>query len=280
MQSIKQLLEIMSALRDPISGCPWDLEQDFQSLIPYTIEEAYEVADAIERSDLDDVKNELGDLLFQIIFYSELAEEQQAFNFNDVVQEISDKLIRRHPHVFSNAKVKDAKEQTKEWEKIKQQEREDKANRSLTSISFLDDVSRTLPSLMRAEKLQKRAAKEGFDWPNIKDVMLKVHEEINEVQQELDAEIQDKEKIQDEIGDLFFSCINLSRHAGLEAEQCVRKANLKFERRFRALEKLANGRKLQLNEMTVDALEALWQEVKKLEVKNSAVKNPVVENPV
>ena len=280
MQSIKQLLDIMSALRDPISGCPWDLEQDFQSLIPYTIEETYEVADAIERSDLDDVKNELGDLLFQIIFYSELAEEQQAFNFNDVVQEISDKLIRRHPHVFSNAKVKDAKEQTKEWEKIKQQEREDKANRSLTSISFLDDVSRTLPSLMRAEKLQKRAAKEGFDWPNIKDVMLKVHEEINEVQQELDAEIQDKEKIQDEIGDLFFSCINLSRHAGLEAEQCVRKANLKFERRFRALEKLANGRKLQLNEMTVDALEALWQEVKKLEVKNSAVKNPVVENPV
>lgn len=280
MQSIKQLLEIMNALRDPISGCPWDLEQDFQSLIPYTIEEAYEVADAIERSDLDDVKNELGDLLFQIVFYSQLAEEQQAFNFSDVVQSISDKLIRRHPHVFSNAKVKDAKEQTKEWEKIKQQEREDKANRNLIPVSFLDDVSRTLPSLMRAEKLQKRAAKEGFDWPNIKDVMLKVHEEISEVQQELDADIQDKEKIEDEIGDLFFSCINLSRHAGLEAEQCVRKANLKFERRFRALEKVANGRKLQLNEMTVDALEALWQEVKKLEVKNSVVKNPVVENSV
>lgn len=204
MPPIKKLIEIMRALRDPKSGCPWDLEQDFQSLIPYTLEEAYEVADAIERSNLDDIKSELGDLLFQIIFYSQLAKEQDAFDFNDVAQAISDKLIRRHPHVFADAKVKNAVEQTQEWEKIKQQEREAKAKKNTSYLSVLDDVSRTLPSLMRSEKLQKRAAKEGFDWPDIKGVLKKVHEELDEVQHELDAKVQDREKIEDEIGDLFF----------------------------------------------------------------------------
>ena len=265
MQSIEQLIEIMRALRDPKSGCPWDLEQDFQSLIPYTIEEAYEVADAIERNNVDDIKSELGDLLFQIIFYSQLAKEQNAFDFNDVAQAISDKLTRRHPHVFAGAKVKDVAEQTKEWEKIKKQEREAKANKNAGYPSILDDVSRTLPSLMRSEKLQKRAAKEGFDWPNIEGVLKKVCEELDEVQQELDAKKQDKEKIEDEIGDLFFSCINLSRHVGLDAEQCVRKANLKFERRFRELEKTANDKGLQVNEISTDDLEKLWHEVKSRE---------------
>lgn len=265
MQSIQQLLEIMRALRNPASGCPWDLEQDFQSLIPYTLEEAYEVADAIERNNLDDIKSELGDLLFQIIFYSQLAEEQRAFDFNEVAQAITEKLIRRHPHVFADTKVKDAAAQTREWEKIKQQERKAKAVESAVNLSHLDDVSRTLPSLMRAEKLQKRAAKEGFDWPNIKGVMAKVYEELDEVQQELDAGIHEKEKIENEMGDLFFSCINLSRHAGVDAEQCLRKANLKFERRFRALEQIAKNKNLQINEMTTDELEELWQEVKKQE---------------
>lgn len=265
MPPIKKLIEIMRALRDPKSGCPWDLEQDFQSLIPYTLEEAYEVADAIERSNLDDIKSELGDLLFQIIFYSQLAKEQDAFDFNDVAQAISDKLIRRHPHVFADAKVKNAVEQTQEWEKIKQQEREAKAKKNTSYLSVLDDVSRTLPSLMRSEKLQKRAAKEGFDWPDIKGVLKKVHEELDEVQHELDAKVQDREKIEDEIGDLFFSCINLSRHAGLDAEQCVRKANLKFERRFRALEDIVRNSKKQINDMTVGELEDLWKEVKKQE---------------
>ena len=265
MSSIQQLLDIMRALRDQKSGCPWDLEQDFQSLIPYTVEEAYEVADAIERDDLDDLKSELGDLLFQIVFYSQLAKEQQIFNFNDVADAISDKLIRRHPHVFADSKVKDSIEQTKEWEKIKQQEREEKSDKENSSTSILDDISRTLPALMRSEKLQKRAAREGFDWPHINDVMAKVAEELNEVQEELDAESQNKEKVEDEIGDLFFSCINLSRHAGLNAEQCVRKANLKFEKRFRALEKIAKAKDLQINQMTVTALEALWQEVKQNE---------------
>ena len=265
MQSMQQLLDIMQALRDPKKGCPWDLEQNFQSLIPYTIEETYEVVDAIERNNIDDIKNELGDLLFQIVFYSQLADEQELFNFNDVAHAISEKLTRRHPHVFANTKVKNAAEQTREWEKIKQQEREEKAGERISELSILDDVSRTLPSLMRSEKLQKRAAKEGFDWENINDVMVKVQEELDEVQQELDAVKQDKQKIEDEIGDLFFSCINLSRHAGLDAEQCVRKANLKFERRFRELEKIAHKRALKINQMSVEALEALWKEVKTFE---------------
>ena len=262
MQSMQQLLNIMRALRDPDSGCPWDLQQNFQSLIPYTIEEAYEVADAIERNDLDDIKSELGDLLFQIVFYSQLASEQHAFNFNDVAQSISDKLTRRHPHVFAGEKIHNAHEQTKEWEKLKQQERKVKAGKNSAGLSHLDDVSRTLPSLMRAEKLQKRAAREGFDWPDIKGVMAKVHEELDEVQQELDADIQEQAKLENEIGDLFFSCINLSRHAGVDAEQSLRKANLKFERRFRELEKKASGKGFQVNEMTTDELEQFWCKVK------------------
>jgi ATP diphosphatase len=262
MQSMQQLLDIMHALRDPDSGCPWDLEQNFQSLIPYMLEEAYEVADAIERNNLDDIKSELGDLLFQIIFYSQLAAEQQAFDFNDVAQTISDKLTRRHPHVFADAKITNAEEQTKEWEKIKQQERKAKAKGNAANLSHLDDVSRTLPSLMRAEKLQKRAAREGFDWPNIKGVMAKVYEELDEVQQELDAEIQEQSKLEDEIGDLFFSCINLSRHAGVDAEKSLRKANMKFERRFREVEKKVTHKGLQIKEMNIEELENLWREVK------------------
>ena len=265
MQSIQQLIEIMQALRDPKSGCPWDLEQSFQSLIPYTLEEAYEVADAIERNDLDDMKSELGDLLFQIVFYCQLAQEKKLFDFNDVAQTISEKLRRRHPHVFADKTIKNAEEQTMEWEKLKQQEREIRASSNLSNLSILDDVSRTLPSLMRAEKLQKRAAREGFDWPDINGAIGKIYEELHEVKQELDAEVREQEQLENEIGDLFFSCINVSRHAGVDAEQCVRKANLKFERRFRELEKIANDKGLQINEINTDGLEKLWQEVKSRE---------------
>ncbi len=261
MQSIQRLIEIMRALRDPVSGCPWDLEQDFQSLIPYTIEEAYEVADAIERHNMVDIKSELGDLLFQVVFYSQLAEEQKSFDFNEVVQSICDKLTFRHPHVFSDAKVASAKEQTKEWEKLKQIEREAKSGED-TNLSYLDDVSRTLPSLMRAEKIQKRAAREGFDWPDIKGVIDKVHEELQEVQYELEADKQEYARLEDEIGDLFFSCINLSRHAGVDAEQSLRKANLKFERRFRELEKKVKAKNLPMKEMNSNELENLWKSVK------------------
>ena len=262
MQSLQQLLDIMRALREPDSGCPWDRQQDFHSLIPYTIEEAYEVADAIERNDFDDIKSELGDLLFQIVFYSQLANEQNAFDFNDVTQVICEKLIRRHPHVFADATVTSAEEQTKEWEKLKHQERKEKAEENLSFLSHLDDVSRTLPSLMRAEKLQKRAAREGFDWPDVQGVVAKIYEELKEVQQELDAEVQEQVKLEDEIGDLFFSCINLSRYVGIDAEQSLRKANLKFERRFRELEKIAFNKGQQISKMTVDEMEELWREVK------------------
>lgn len=262
MQAIQQLIEIMQALREPGSGCPWDLEQDFQSLIPYTLEEAYEVADAIERDNLADVKHELGDLLFQIIFYSQLANEQHAFDFNDVVTAINEKLTQRHPHVFGDEKISDAKQQTKAWEAIKKQERELKSVKDESQLSILDDVSRTLPSLMRAEKLQKRAAAEGFDWTNVSDVIDKVKEELDEVQQELEAKIKEKDKLENEMGDLFFSCINLSRHAGVDAEQCIRKANLKFESRFREMEKIADRKSCKINQMKSGELENLWREVK------------------
>ena len=264
MQSMQQLLDIMRALRDPDSGCPWDLQQNFQSLIPYTIEEAYEVADAIEQNNLDDIKSELGDLLFQIVFYSQLAEEQHAFNFTDVAESICKKLVRRHPHVFADMKVADAEQQTKEWERLKQQEREAKAEKN-SRVSCLDDVSRTLPSIMRAEKLQKRAAREGFDWPDVNGVIDKIHEEIDEVKQELNAEVQERDKLEDEIGDLFFSCINLSRYVGVDAEKSIRKANLKFERRFRALEENARLKNLDVKDMMIDELESLWQAVKENE---------------
>lgn len=262
MQAIQQLIEIMQQLRKPDSGCPWDLEQNFQTLIPYTLEEAYEVADAIEREHLADLKSELGDLLFQIIFYSQLASEQEAFNFNDVVTAINEKLTRRHPHVFANEKISNAKEQTKAWEAIKKQERELKSANNESLVSILDDVSRTLPSLMRAEKLQKRAAAEGFDWTSVADVIAKVKEELDEVQQELAAKIMEKEKLENEIGDLFFSCINLARHVGVDAEQSIRKANLKFEGRFRKLEKMADSKGMKVNQMKCGELESLWQAVK------------------
>jgi len=265
MQAIQQLIDIMHALREPGSGCPWDLEQNFKSLIPFTLEEAYEVADAIERNNLDDVKHELGDLLFQIIFYSQLAKEQHAFDFNDVVIAINEKLTRRHPHVFGDEKISDAKEQTKAWEAIKKQERQSKSVKEESHLSILDDVSRTLPSLMRAEKLQKRAAAEGFDWTDVADVIGKVKEEMDEVQQELEADVKAKEKLENEMGDLFFSCINLSRHIGVDAERCIRKANLKFEGRFRKLEKIAGNRGLQINQMKPEQLENVWDEVKSQE---------------
>ena len=265
MDSVQQLLQIMKSLRDPDTGCPWDREQDFHSLIPYTIEEAYEVADAIERNELNDIKEELGDLLFQIVFYSQLAEEQNAFSFNEVAQVICEKLVRRHPHVFAEAQISDVAAQSKVWENLKQEERLQKSVKSSAALSHLDNVSRTLPSLMRAEKLQKRAARTGFDWPDIKGVMDKVYEELEEVQVELSVAEPEVSRLEDEIGDLFFSCVNLSRHAGVDAEVCLRKANLKFEQRFRQLEALCQSKQQALDTLSGTELEKLWQEVKKQE---------------
>jgi ATP diphosphatase len=242
-------------LRDPLQGCPWDKEQDFKSIASCSIEEAYEVADAIEREDFNDLKEELGDLFFQIIFHSGMAEEKKLFNFEEVVKELNDKLIRRHPHVFDKKQEMSASESLEIWEKEKKKEREKK-----NLISLMDDIPKNLPSLTRAKKIQKRAKSVGFDWQNENDVIRKIDEEIDELKR---AKVsQKKEDISEEIGDLFFTLVNLSRHYNLEPEDIIRKANLKFEKRFRKMEDEANKTKVNLEDLEINELETLWQKIK------------------
>ena len=239
---IQRLLEIMAALRDPQTGCPWDVEQSFATIAPYTIEEAYEVADAIDRGDLGDLKDELGDLLLQVVFHARMAQEQGAFAFADVVDAICDKMTRRHPHVFAGASVEDAEQQTKAWEEHKRAER---AARGESDASALAGISRGLPEWQRAVKLQHKAAKVGFDWPEPAPVLEKLHEEIEEVRAEFAAVAADpgdaaaRDRLEDEIGDILFVCANLARHAKVDFGAALRRANHKFERRFRAMEALA-----------------------------------------
>ena len=252
-RDIAALLAIMAALRDPAAGCPWDLEQDFASIAPYTIEEAYEVADAIDRGDLGDLRDELGDLLLQVVFHARMAEEAGAFAFTDVVAAICDKMVRRHPHVFDasgrplgagarDAAVADAEQQTRAWEALKRAERDAKGE---ADASALAGISRGLPEWQRAVKLQHKAAKVGFDWPGPAPVIAKLHEEIEEVRAEFAAVAADpgdaaaQDRLEDEIGDLLFVCANLARHAKVDVGAALRRANLKFERRFRAMEALA-----------------------------------------
>ncbi len=246
---IDQLLAIMARLRDPVDGCDWDLAQDFASIAPYTIEEAYEVADAIARDDMADLRDELGDLLLQVVFHSRMAEEVGHFTFADVAQAISDKMIARHPHVFGNAggTMDEAR-----WEDLKESERS--AN-GVTSA--LDGVALALPALMRAQKLQKRAARTGFDWPDPSGSEAKIAEEI----EELKAAPSDAQKIE-EAGDLLFAAVNFVRAHGIAAEDALRAANAKFERRFRAMERLAGE---DFASLPLDAQEELWQQVKKAE---------------
>lgn len=239
---IQRLLEIMAALRDPQTGCPWDVEQSFATIAPYTIEEAYEVADAIDRGDMGDLKDELGDLLLQVVFQARMAQEQGAFAFADVVDAICDKMTRRHPHVFAGASVEDAEQQTKAWEEHKRAER---AARGESDTSALAGISRGLPEWQRAVKLQHKAAKVGFDWPAPAPVLEKLHEEIEEVRAEFAAVAADPDdaaahdRLEDEIGDILFVCANLARHAKVDFGAALRRANHKFERRFRAMEALA-----------------------------------------
>ncbi|MBN8262095.1 MAG: nucleoside triphosphate pyrophosphohydrolase [Xanthomonadales bacterium] len=252
-RDIAALLAIMAALRDPAAGCPWDLEQDFASIAPYTIEEAYEVADAVDRGDLGDLRDELGDLLLQVVFHARMAEEAGAFAFADVVAAICDKMVRRHPHVFDasgrplgagarDAAVADAEQQTRAWEALKRAERDAKGE---ADASALAGISRGLPEWQRAVKLQHKAAKVGFDWPGPAPVIAKLHEEIEEVRAEFAAVAADpgdaaaQDRLEDEIGDLLFVCANLARHAKVDVGAALRRANLKFERRFRAMEALA-----------------------------------------
>jgi ATP diphosphatase len=261
---IDRLLAIMARLRDPQGGCPWDLEQDFSTIAPYTIEEAYEVADAIDRGDLDGLKDELGDLLLQVVFHAQMAREQGSFGFDDVAAAISDKMVRRHPHVFGDASFADAEAQTLNWEAIKRAER---AAAGEQDDSALAGISRGLPEWQRAVKLQSRAARTGFDWPGPEPVIAKLHEEIEEVRVEFArGAVEDNHaRLQDEIGDLLFVAANLARHAKVDVGAALRQANLKFERRFRAMEKLAEADGTPLPTLDLDRQDAYWERAKRIE---------------
>jgi MazG family protein len=255
-EDIHKLIDVMAALRNPQGGCPWDIEQDFSTIAPYTIEEAYEVADAIERGELDELRDELGDLLFQVTFHARMAEEQGLFNFDEVVAAIVEKMIRRHPHVFADEEVADAEEQTRAWEAQKARERKEKGQHA----SLLDGVTLGLPALSRADKLQRRAARAGFDWPEITPVFDKIHEEIEEVRAELDGD--DHQALEGEIGDLLFACTNLARHAGVDPEQALRSANNKFVRRFHHVEQSLAEQGSSLEDADLERMDALWNEAK------------------
>lgn len=257
MQEIKKLLEIMRALRDPEAGCPWDIEQDFKSIAAYTVEEAYEVADAIERDDMHDLKDELGDLLFQVVYHAQMATEKGAFNFNDVVEAICDKLVRRHPHVFGDEQVRDNEHLAQRWEEHKQAERKQKK----ADESALDGIASSLPALRWSQKLQKRAAGTGFDWPSIHPVFDKLSEELDELHVELKQE-DNHERILDEYGDVLFVCVNLGKHMKVNPEEALRHANNKFISRFTIMEKLMKKDGTSFDALTLDQMEAYWQKAK------------------
>ncbi len=261
---LERLLGIMARLRDPQQGCPWDLEQNFATIAPYTIEEAYEVADAIDRGDLDDLCDELGDLLLQVVFHAQMASEQGAFGFAEVARAISDKMQRRHPHVFAEVDVAGPEDVMVNWEAIKRAERAAKGD---ADTSALAGISRGLPEWQRAVKLQSRAARVGFDWPGPGPVMDKVREELDEVAAEFarGPVADNAARLQEELGDLLFVCANLARHAQVDVGAALRQANLKFERRFRAMEAAAARDGQAMAELDLDAQEQLWQRVKATE---------------
>ena len=256
---LPRLRAIMRALRDPETGCPWDIEQTFATIAPYTIEEAYEVADAIEREAWDELKGELGDLLFQSVFHAQMAEEAGLFSLDDVADTMSDKMVTRHPHVFAaESRNKSAEQQTRDWEAIKAAERADKAEKGT-----LDGVALGLPALLRAHKLQKRAARVGFDWPSAREVLDKILEESRELV-EAQAEA-DQEHILEEYGDLMFVMANLGRHLGVEPEAALRAANAKFERRFGRVEALLAARGKRPEDSDLSEMDALWTTAKEEE---------------
>lgn len=262
MSSISRLLQIMSRLRDPGGGCPWDLEQNFQTIAPYTIEEAYEVADAIERQDTDALREELGDLLFQIVFHAQMAKEQGAFQFDDVVKAISEKMERRHPHVFGNARIDTAEAQILAWEEQK------RCERAAISDSVLADVPIALPALTRANKLGKRAAQVGFEWPDIAGALDKLEEEIGELRREI-SNAADRpgnlNEIANEIGDVLFCIVNVCRYLDIDPENSLRSTNAKFERRFRYVEHRLKEQGKTPERATLEEMDGLWEEGKKEE---------------
>ena len=255
-KGVLRLQEIMRALRDPQSGCPWDIEQNFKSIAPYTVEEAYEVADAIERENWDDLKNELGDLLLQTVYHTQMAEEENLFNFNDVVNQISEKMIKRHPHVFGSLKQnKTSDQQIKDWEAIKADERVKK-----NQTGILDDVALNLPALVRSLKLQKRAARVGFDWPTVSKVLQKIEEETKELVEA--KEFESQERINEEFGDLVFSIVNLGRHLKVDPEEALKKTNIKFITRFQFIEDEIKSEGRDLEDTSLEEMEKLWQRAK------------------
>lgn len=255
---VQRLVQIMARLRDPDGGCPWDLEQDFASIAPYAIEEAYEVADAIERGDFDDLRGELGDLLLQVVFHARMAEEAGHFGFDEVAEAICEKMVRRHPHVFGDARVADSQAQTASWEALKRAER---AAAGDADDSALAGIARGLPEWQRAQKLLGRAAQAGFRWPDTGPVIDKLHEEIEEVRVEV-ASGGGRERLEDEIGDVLFVCMNLARHLDVDPGVALRRANAKFERRFRRMETLARDAGGDLSRLELQAMEALWSRAK------------------
>jgi len=259
-EPLARLLAVMAWLRDRQHGCPWDVEQTFRTIAPYTIEEAYEVADAIERDDMAALKEELGDLLLQVVYHAQMASEVKAFGFADVAATIADKMVDRHPHVFGDLKIADAEAQTISWEARKAAERTKKA--TAEPAGALDGVARALPALLRAEKIQKRASRVGFDWKTIGPVIDKIEEELGELRAELTAGKADRLRTADELGDVLFAVANLARHCKVDPEAALRSTNDKFERRFRYVEQrlAAQGRKPA--QTTLEEMEALWQEAK------------------
>ncbi len=271
MSDIRKLLDVMSRLRDPETGCAWDVEQTFSTIAPYTLEEAYEVTDAIERNDMDDLCDELGDLLLQVVFHARMAEEAGHFNFADVVTSIVDKMIRRHPHVFAEGDEKPVYESTQSlkraWEAEKARERAAKAGDKESISSALDGVALNLPSLTRAAKIQKRAARVGFDWQEVTPVFDKVAEEVEEVREAL--EDNRPTRVSDEIGDVLFSVVNLARHCQVDPESALRHSTLKFSRRFQQVEAKAAERSLDLAQQPLAMLDTLWNEAKSTESADS-----------
>jgi nucleoside triphosphate diphosphatase len=262
MKELERLLFIMKSLRDPVNGCPWDKEQTINSIKAYTIEEAYEVVDAIERNDIEGLRDELGDLLFHIIFYSEMADEDNHFNFHDVVKQVNQKLERRHPHVFSDHQAENVEQVKELWEQIKQQERDDAAiSKDQQENRLLDDIGKHMPAIQRAAKLQERAASIGFDWADSKDILDKLEEELAELREALNNSI-NIDDIAEELGDFMFCCINLARHYRIDSEIALRNTNDKFVRRFNYIEEILRKQNKSLDEATLEEMDALWDEAK------------------
>ncbi len=262
-KEITELLDIMAQLRHPEKGCPWDIEQSFESLTAYTIEEAYEVVDAIDQNDFIHLKEELGDLLFQVVFYAQMAKEKGLFNFNDVVTTLNKKMIQRHPHVFGNeANTLNTEEQSRKWDQDKLAEK--------TTVSVLDDIPKNMPELLKSVKLTKRAAVIGFDWKEIEPVFDKMEEELGELKEAIQTK--NPQLIKDELGDVFFVCTNLARHLRQDPQLALRHANKKFESRFRAVEKIAKQIEPKKGIYSLENLDNYWNKVKTLE-KSNIIKN-------